>query len=109
MPPVMPPSSRTWGRPTLAEPSFAGRRVLVVGPAAESAALRALLRGRGARVIASSDVEMALTLVERFPIDVLVVDPELATPEGEPFVAAVRRGGGPSAGAIAIAPRVCAA
>jgi len=41
---------------------FAGQRVLVVGPAAESAALRALLREFGARVMASSDVEMALTL-----------------------------------------------
>ena len=106
MPPVMPLQSRSWGRPTAAEPSFAGQRVLVVGPAAESAALRALLRARGARVIASSDVEMALTLVDRFPIDVLVVDPELATAQGEPFVAAVRRRGGPSAQAIAIAPRL---
>jgi len=41
---------------------FAGQRVRVVGPAAESAALRALLREFGARVMASSDVEMALTL-----------------------------------------------
>ncbi len=106
MPPVMPHRPRPWGRSTPAQPSFAGQRVLVVGPAAESAALRALLRNRGARVIASSDVEMALTLVERFPIDVLVVDPELATARGEPFVVAVRRGGGPSANAIAIAPGV---
>jgi DNA-binding response OmpR family regulator len=107
MPLLSPLRSRSFGRPTVPGPSFAGQRVLVVGPAAESAALRALLRGRGARVIASSDIEMALTLVERFPIDVLVVDPELATAEGEPFVAAVRRRGGPSAHAIAIAPRVC--
>ena len=86
--------------------SFAGQRVLVVGPAAESAALRALLREFGARVMASSDVEMALTLVARFPIDVLVVDPELRTAQGETFVAAVRRGGGPSAHARTITPTV---
>jgi DNA-binding response OmpR family regulator len=79
---------------------------LVVGPAAESAALRALLREFGARVMASSDVEMALTLVARFTIDVLVVDPELRTAQGETFVAVVRRSGGPSAHARTIAPLV---
>jgi DNA-binding response OmpR family regulator len=68
--------------------------------------LRALLREFGARVMASSDVEMALTLVERFAIDVLVVDPELRTAQGEPFVAAVRRGAGPSASARTITPRL---
>lgn len=82
--------------------SLAGQRVLVVGAMAESAAVRALLRDAGARVMASTDVEMALALLRRFPFDVVVVEPELRL-DIEAFLAALREHGGASAGARTLA------
>ena len=57
--------------------ALCGKRVLVVGDAAESDELRAVLRLAGARVMASTDVDVALTILARFAIDVVIADPQL--------------------------------
>ena len=79
--------------------SLAGQRVLVIGAAAEHDGLRALLRAAGARVMASTDIELALTVLARFPIDVIVADPQLRTWDGQAFATVVQQVRGPGAGA----------
>jgi PleD family two-component response regulator len=79
--------------------SLAGQRVLVIGAAAEHGGLRALLRAAGARVMASTDIELALTVLARFPIDVIVADPQLRTWDGQAFTTVVQQVRGPGAGA----------
>jgi hypothetical protein len=77
-----------------------GRRVLLVGAAAERAALRTLVRLAGARVMAAKDVGIAYSLLLRFPIDIIVGDPQLRTADGEPFEKLVSRCAGQSRGAL---------
>ncbi|HWB77566.1 MAG TPA: hypothetical protein VG755_21520 [Nannocystaceae bacterium] len=79
--------------------ALAGQRVLVIGDAAENDHLRSLLRLAGARVMASTDVEVALTVLGRFPIDVIIADPQLRSWRGEAFSTIVRHTRGPGAGA----------
>ncbi len=79
--------------------SLAGQRVLVIGAAAENDHLRSLLRLAGARVMASTDVELALTVLGRFPIDVIIADPQLRGWDGAAFSTVVQHCRGPSAGA----------
>jgi PleD family two-component response regulator len=79
--------------------SLAGQRVLVIGAAAEHDGLRALLRAAGARVMASTDIDLALTVLARFPIDVIVADPQLRTWDGHAFTTVVQHCHGPGAGA----------
>jgi PleD family two-component response regulator len=78
---------------------LAGQRVLVIGAAAENEQLRSLLRLSGARVMASTDIELALTVLARFPIDVIIADPQLRSWRGQAFATVVRRCRGPGAGA----------
>jgi len=79
--------------------ALAGQRVLVIGDAAENEHLRSLLRMAGARVMASTDVEVALTVLGRFPIDVIIADPQLRKWRGQAFSSVVQRCRGPGAGA----------
>ena len=79
--------------------TLAGQRVLVIGAAAENDHLRSVLRMAGARVMASTDVEVALTVLGRFPIDVIIADSQLRTWRGQPFSTIVQRCRGPGAGA----------
>jgi len=81
-------------------PSLNGRRVLLVGVAAERPALRTLVRLAGARVMAAADLQIAFSLMLRFPIDVVVAEPGLKTASGESFEALVRRSSGTNAGAV---------
>jgi hypothetical protein len=54
--------------------TFVGRTVLVVGGLADSPAMQRLLRLAGARLLSTKDLDVALHLVRRFPIDVIVAD-----------------------------------
>ena len=79
--------------------ALSGKRVLVVGDAAENDELRAVLRLAGARVMASTDVDIALTILARFAIEVVIADPALRAWRGEAFSTVVQHTRGPGAGA----------
>jgi hypothetical protein len=78
------------------------RRVLLVGNAADRAALRTLIRLAGARVMAAKDSGIALQLLFKFPIDVIVAEPRFMTATGELFETVVRRVGGTNSTAVFI-------
>ena len=78
------------------------RRVLLVGNAADRAALRTLIRLAGARVMAAKDSGIALQLLFKFPIDVIVAEPRFMTATGELFETLVRRVGGTNSTAVYI-------
>lgn len=79
-------SEWSWARtPALVD----GRRVLVVGEPAEAAGFIALFRKLGARVLACSDVELALTLLGLRDFDIVVADPHLCVADGRPFATAL--------------------
>jgi hypothetical protein len=71
-----------------------GRRVLLVGAAADRANLKTLIRLAGARVMAAKDVGVAFSLLMGYPIDVIVAEPHLQTHDGQSFEDAVHRTGG---------------
>jgi len=67
-----------------------GRRVLVVGDLARAAGFIALFRRLGARVLACSDLDLALTALRLRDFDFVVADPALRVPDGRPFAAVLR-------------------
>jgi hypothetical protein len=68
-------------------PLLNGRRVLLVGLAAEQPALKTTVRVAGACVMASTDFNTAISLFASFPIDLVIVDPALRGPGGDTFQA----------------------
>lgn len=81
-------------------PLLNGRRVLLVGIAAEQQALKTTVRVAGACVMASTDFMTAIQLFASFPIDLVLVDPALRGPGGETFQAKALASSGKNAGAV---------
>jgi hypothetical protein len=81
-------------------PLLNGRRVLLVGVAAEQQALKTTVRVAGACVMASTDFMTAISLFASFPIDLVLVDPALLGPGGETFQAKALASSGKNAAAV---------
>jgi hypothetical protein len=83
------------------------RSVLVAGHLAGSRAMQKLLRMAGARVMAAEDLDAALHLVRRFPIEIIISDGVDEADELEEFEGAVKgcRGAGAAAMFVRLPPR----